>query len=64
MADHLDIPPILHDLDEYLLPYIKNQRANFWINAALWIAVAMIGWGGVIFLITEVVKGLGKLTGQ
>ena len=44
------------------LPYIKNPKANFWINLALWLCVVMSVWVLVFRLIAEIMKALGKLT--
>lgn len=46
------------------LPYIKNARANLWINLALWMIVLAVVWIGGIFLIADTLKALGKLAGQ
>lgn len=46
------------------LPYIKNPRANFWINLALWMIVLGGFWIGGIFLIAYILQALGKLAGQ
>jgi hypothetical protein len=46
------------------LPYIKNPRANFWVNGALWLCVTLCVWLIVIALIAEVMRALGKLVPQ
>ena len=43
------------------LPYIKNPRANFWVNIALWLCVIIVVLLVVMVLMAEIIRGFEKL---
>jgi hypothetical protein len=41
-------------------PYIKNERANFWINLILWLLIIMPIWYAVVVAITASLNAITK----
>jgi hypothetical protein len=44
-------------------PYIKNARANFWINLVLWVLIVMPIWYAVVVAINASFNAITKIAG-